>query len=57
MLDGYAVLADVVQTRLVDDHRDRVEVGEDVVLVQRAKGVDHELRVLVCINADTHAVL
>ena len=55
--DGNAVLADVVQARLVDDQRDRVEVGDEVVLVQRAQRVEHELRIVARIDPDAHAVL
>ena len=47
----------MVQARLVDDHRDRVEVGDEVVLVQRAQRVDHELRIVARIDPDAHAVL
>ena len=41
----------------MDDHRDRLEVAEDVVGLKRAKGVHLELRVFFRVYLEAHAVL
>ena len=41
----------------MDVHADRFKVAQNVVVMKRAEGVHHELRVLLSLNADAHAVL
>ena len=55
--DRDVVLADEVQAGHVNVHADGIEVAQNVVLMQRAKCVYHELRIFLGLDANAHAVL